>query len=257
MSQGKNIVTESFTSPVTFLLGTVAVYVLTWIFSLFFLAGRVEGGMEALIANPFDLRMTLLFISVYGCVIGIAAGILSARSKGKNFTGTATDGFLAGLAGVCGSWINWLWALMMTIWAVLMTLPVIFKAVTTMSWPGAKAFFVFFSAGPFNGQVLTYSSSFHVVWAGGLVMAIAFIYLFHNTLYEGFNPVFDKTLGLGMLGVVLATGILAIVVPQAGITLMCILLAGSVSAGPLVCIHDCLWSGNGSGVPVSDQTAEV
>ncbi|SHJ79442.1 hypothetical protein SAMN02745216_02266 [Desulfatibacillum alkenivorans DSM 16219] len=256
MSQGKNIVTEPFTSPVKFLLGTCAAYAVTWIFSLYYLAGQVEGGMEALTANPFDIRVTLMFITVFGCVIGVATGLLSARTKGKNFAGTVTDGFLAGLAGVAGAWINWLWAFMLVIWTIIMALPVAFKAVSSSQWPGAKAFFAFFSSGPFNAGVLSYSHAFAVVWVGGAVMAVVFIFLFHHTLYDGFNPVFSKPTLPAVLGIVTLTGVLAVFIPQFGITLMGMLLAGSISVGPLLCIHDCLWSGNGQPV-VIEEPVEV
>ena len=256
MSQGKNIVTEPFTSPVKFVLGTCAAYGVTWIFSLYYLAGSMENGMEILTANPFDLRLTLLFVTVFGCVIGIATGLLSARTKRKNFTGTVTDGFLAGLAGVAGAWINWLWIFMMTLWSIIMAIPVIVKALSTMQWPGAGAFFVFFTHGPFNQGCLTYSHAFTVVWAGGAVMAVVFIFLFHHTLYEGFNPVLSKATFPAVAGFVAITGFLPILAPQAGLTLMGMLLAGSVSAGPLLCIHDCLWSGNGQSI-VLDEPVQV
>ncbi|MBI9075446.1 MAG: hypothetical protein JEZ02_08565 [Desulfatibacillum sp.] len=252
MSQGKNIVTEPFASPIKFVLGTCAAYAVTWIFSLYYLASEVDGGMGALMVNPFDLRVTLMFITVFGCVIGVATGLLSARTKKKNFAGTATDGFLAGLAGVAGSWINWLWVFMLTTWTVIMAIPPIFKAITTMQWPGAKAFFALFVQGPFNAGVLTYPHAFAVVWAGGAVMAVVFIFLFHNTLYEGFNPVFNTKTLPAVLGIIVLTGVLAIALPQAGITLMGMLLAGSIAVGPLVCIHDCLWSGNGQSIALDE-----
>lgn len=217
-----------------------------------------------------DVRLVLFFLAAFGGLAGIVISVRIARDRGKSPAGIASDAFMGCLAGMCGGVINWVWGIMFTVWTVIFAIPVGIKAVMAGTWPGAKAFFAFFSDGALNAQPKALSmaigekvvdgatiadasvfgtavveTSFYVFWIGGAIAAIGFLFLFYKTIYEGFSPVFEKKTMWIFIGILSVVGLLALVLPAVGLTVMGIMLVGSIAVGPLLCVHDTVLCGNG------------